>query len=112
MMGSSRRLFKSFKMLLAAALIWPVADLAVAPAQAQGIEFWNKGCLKAYKKWKTLGNHKAFALSNSNAGGGVGQTCGYSWSAPTKAAAEKAAIRSCEGEKIYRSGKCRVTKSQ
>jgi len=99
-------------MLLAAALIWPVADLAVAPAQAQGIEFWNKPCLKAYKKWKTLGKHKAFALSNSNAGGGVGQTCGYSWSAPTKAAAEKAAIKSCEGEKIYRSGKCRVTKSQ
>ena len=112
MKGSSRRLFKSFKMLLAAALIWPVADLAVAPAQAQGIEFWNKPCLKAYKKWKTLGKHKAFALSNSNAGGGVGQTCGYSWSAPTKAAAEKAAIKSCEGEKIYRSGKCRVTKSQ
>lgn len=112
MKGSSRRLFKSFKLLLAAALIWPVADLAVAPAQSQGIEFWNKPCLKAYKKWKTLGNHKAFALSNSNAGGGVGQTCGYSWSAPTKAAAEKAAIKSCEGEKIYRSGKCRVTKSQ
>ena len=44
--------------LLAAALIWPVADLAVAPAQAQGIEFWNKPCLKAYKKWKTLGKHK------------------------------------------------------
>lgn len=112
MMGSARRLFKSCRMLLVAAVLLPAGELLVAPAQAQGLDSWNKPCLKAYKKWKALAPHKAFAVSNSSAGGGTGQACGYTWSAPTKSAAEKGAVKSCEGEKTYRSGKCYVTKSE
>jgi hypothetical protein len=98
--------------MLVAAVMLPSIEPFVTPAHAQGLEFWNKNCMKAYKKWKTLANHKAFAVSNSNSGGGIGQACGYSWSAPSKSAAEKVAIKSCEGEKLYRSGKCYVTKSE
>ncbi len=111
-MNCTSRVSKFCKILLAAAMISVSCESFAAPAHAQGVEFWNKDCLKAYKKWKTLANHKAFAVSNSNSGGGLGQSCGYSWSAPTKSAAEKAAVKSCEGEKRYRSGKCHVTKSQ
>lgn len=111
-MGNARWLFKSCKILLAAAVILPSAESLVMPAQAQGLDSWNKPCLKAYKKWKTLARHKAFAVSNSNSGGALGQACGYSWSAPSKGAAEKSAVKSCEGEKRYRGGKCYVTKSE
>jgi hypothetical protein len=111
-MGSTRWFFKSCRILLVAMVILPSGELLVTPAPAQGLDFWNKPCLKAYKKWKTLAPHKAFAVSNSNSGGGLGQACGYTWSAPSKSAAEKGAVKSCEGEKRYRSGKCYVTKSE
>ncbi|MEQ1525052.1 MAG: hypothetical protein ABL936_27665 [Aestuariivirga sp.] len=112
MMGNVRRLLKSCKILLVAMMLVPSAESLVTPAPAQGLDFWNKPCLKAYKKWKTLAPHKAFAVSNSNSGGGIGQACGYTWSAPSKSAAEKGAVKSCEGEKRYRGGKCYVTKSE
>lgn len=111
-MNSTSWLSRSYKIMLVAALILASVESLVTPAHAQGLEMWNTSCMKAYKKWKTLASHKAFAVSNSSAGGGTGQTCGYSWAAPTKAAAEQSAIKSCEGEKIYRSGKCYVTKSE
>ncbi len=66
MMGSVRRLFKPCKMLLIAAMLLPSGELLATPAQAQGLDSWNKPCLKAYKKWKTLAPHKAFAVSNSS----------------------------------------------
>ena len=112
MMDSKYWIIKSCKILLVAAVLAPPGESLVTPAQAQGLDFWNKPCLKAYKKWKTLAPHKAFAVSNSNSGGGLGQACGYTWSAPSRSAAEKGAVKSCEGEKRYRSGKCYVTKSQ
>jgi hypothetical protein len=93
-------------------LMLPLVELATAPASAQGLEPWNKPCLKYYKKWKTMAKHKAFAVSNSNAGGGIGQSCAYSYAHPTKAAAEAAAIKSCGTEKHYRSGRCYVMKSE
>jgi len=111
-MDGTRWLFKSCKILLIATVIFPSGESLVTPAHAQGLDFWNKPCLKAYKKWKTLAPHKAFAVSNSNSGGWLGQACGYSWSAPSKSAAEKGAVKSCEGEKRYRGGKCYVTKSE
>ena len=111
-MGDTSWLSKSCKIILIAAVILSSIEPRVTPAHAQGLDFWNTNCLKAYKKWKTLAPHKAFAVSNSNAGGGIGQACGYTWAAPTKSAAEKAAVKSCEGEKSYRSGKCYVTKSE
>jgi hypothetical protein len=112
MMDITRWIIKSCKILLVAAVLMPSGELLVTPADAQGLDFWNKPCLKAYKKWKTLAPHKAFAVSNSNSGGGLGQSCGYTWSAPSKSVAEKGAVRSCEDEKRYRFGKCYVTKSE
>ena len=105
-------LSKIHKIMLLAALTLPSIETFGTPAHAQGLELWNTDCLKAYKKWKTLASHKAFAVSNSNAGGGNGQSCGYSWSTPSKSAAEKLAVKSCEEEKSFRSGKCYVTKSE
>jgi hypothetical protein len=98
------------KIGLVVAVMSPLA--ATAPASAQGIEMWNKPCLKFYKKWKQFAKHKAFAVSNSSAGGGIGQSCGYSYDYPTKAGAEVAAVKSCEQEKKYRSGRCYVMKSE
>ena len=105
-------LSKSHRFILVVALTFTSIETFGAPVHAQVLDFWNTGCLKAYKKWKTLPTHKAFAVSNSNAGGGTGQACGYSWSAPSKSAAEKVAVNSCEREKSYRSGKCYLTKSE
>ena len=93
-------------------LILPLVVFGAVPSSAQGIEMWNKPCLKAYKKWKTLTNHKAFAISNSSAGAGLGQSCAYTYSSPSKGAAKAAAIKSCEKEKRYRSGRCYVMKSE
>ena len=43
------------KSLLVAAVILPSLEpFASSRPQAQGLELWNKNCLKAYKKWKTL----------------------------------------------------------
>jgi hypothetical protein len=100
----------SCKIMLIAAVVLPSMEPLATPAHAQGLEFWNKNCLKAYRQWKTLPRHKAFAVSNSKSGGGLGQSCGYTWSAPTKSAAEKGAVQSCEGGK--RSSRCYVTKSK
>lgn len=99
------------KISLVVTLMSPLAEVVTAPASAQGLEFWNKSCLKLYKKWKTSAKHRAFAVSNSSAGGGLGQSCGYSYDYPTKASAEVAAIKSCEQQK-YRSGRCYVVKSE
>ena len=92
-------------------VVFTLTEPYLGTAHAQGIETWNRACMKAYKKWKTMAKHKAFAVSNSSYGGHDSQTCGYSWAAPSKAAAEQSAIKSCEGPK-YRPGKCRVTKSE
>ncbi|MGB9142208.1 MAG: hypothetical protein WCB71_08420 [Aestuariivirga sp.] len=111
-MSPTRWLSPSHKFILAAVVILFSGEVSGLPASAQGLEFWNKDCQKAYKKWKTLASHKAFAVSNSSAGGEIGQSCGYSWSAPSKSAAENSAVKSCESEKRYRSGKCYVMKSE
>ena len=96
-------------MLIAAVILLSFEPLA---AQAQGVSAWNAPCLKAFRKWKTLARHKAFAVSNSNAGAGNGQACAYTWAAPSKSAAETGAVKACEREKSYRSGKCYVTRSE
>jgi hypothetical protein len=100
-----------FHAILVIIVVFAFTAPFVVPSHAQGLETWNRNCWKSYKKWKTLANHKAFAVSNSSYGGHDSQTCGYSWGAPTKAAAEQSAIKFCEGPK-YRPGKCRVTKSE
>jgi hypothetical protein len=108
-MNCTNWLSHSVKIVLLFVLILPLVELSRAPAAAQGIEAWNRPCLKAYKKWKSLAKHKAFVVSNSNAGGGLGQSCAYTHAASTKAGAESAAIKSCEAER-YNSGRCYVMK--
>jgi hypothetical protein len=100
------------KIVLAIALSLSLLELSGSPVLAQGLELWNKNCKKDYKKWTSAANHKAFAVSNSTAGGGNGQSCGSAWKYPTKDAAESAAVKSCESEKQYHSGKCYVMKSE
>jgi hypothetical protein len=111
-MNRTSWLSRSYKIILVAAVVLTSIEPFVTPAHAQGLEMWNTNCKKAYKKWKTLATHKAFAVSNSSSGGGNGQACGYSWAASTKSAAEQSAIKSCEAETHYRSGKCWVSKSE
>ena len=101
----------TFKTILAVALALPLLELSIAPAAAQGLEFWNRDCQNAYKKWKSNSPHKAFAVSNSSAGGGNAQACGYSWSAATKSSAESSAIAACQ-KNTYAGGRCYVTKSE
>jgi hypothetical protein len=110
-MNCTNWLSHSVKIVLLFALMLPLVGLSRAPASAQGIEAWNKPCLKAYQKWKSLAKHKAFVVSNSNAGGGGGQSCAESHAASTKAGAESAAIKSCETEK-HGAGRCYVMKSE
>ena len=110
-MNYSSWLLHPVKIVLLFALMLPLVELSRTPASAQGLEAWNKPCLIAYKKWKSLAKHKAFVVSNSNAGGGLGQSCGYSYANSTKAGAENAAIKSCETEK-HGSGRCYVMKSE
>jgi hypothetical protein len=111
-MNYNNGFFHLAKIGLLATLILQLGQLATPPASAQGLEAWNRPCLKLYKKWKPLSKHKAFAVSNSNAGGGLGQSCAYSYEYPTTAGAEAAAIKTCEKEKRYRSGRCYVMKSE
>jgi hypothetical protein len=110
-MNCTNWLSHSVKIVLLFALMLPLVELSRAPASAQGIEVWNKPCLKAYKKWKSEAKHKAFVVSNSSAGGGLGQSCAETHAASTKAGAERAAIKSCETEK-HGSGRCYVMKSE
>ena len=111
-MNGTSLLSRSFKFILACALMLPLVELSKAPALAQGLEFWNKNCQKEYKKWKSTAKHRAFAVSNSNAGAGDGQACGWASGYSTTSAAESSAIKSCEAEKSYRSGRCYVMKSE
>ena len=103
---------QSLKIVVVFSLSFGAVGVSRTPAYAQSIEFWNKPCLKDYKKWKSAAKHKAFAVSNANAGGGIGQGCGSSWGYSSKSEAESAAISSCQATRPYRSGKCRVTKSE
>jgi hypothetical protein len=77
---------------------------------ASAIPSWNKACWKAYYEWQKKPGHKAFALST--AGSMRGQNCGYSWSAPSKAVAEKEAIKQCGLGKLGIKATCYITESK
>lgn len=79
-----------------------------APISAQGIESWNLPCQKHLKSYKSAAGPKAFATSNANSGGGLGQACGASWNASSLAAAKKEALRQCNSARY---GTCWVTQS-
>jgi len=82
--------------------------MLVGEAEA-GIHVQNKQCLRLYKEWKKKQGHKAFAVSQAI---GVGmQGCGAVWSAPSKAIAEKEAVKSCRQAKAM-AATCAVMESQ
>ena len=99
---------KSLLLVTFCALLFvqPAATPVLAEA---GLEFWNKNCKKIYSKFKTMPKHKAFAVSNT-ALDATGQSCGASWGANSKAAAEAQAKRSCKHPQV--AGSCRVTRSE
>ena len=86
--------------------VQPAATPALAEA---GLDFWNKNCKKFFAKFKTMPKHKAFAVSNT-ALDASGQSCGASWGAASKAAAEAQAMRFCKNPNF--AGACRITKSE
>jgi hypothetical protein len=81
------------RVFLVAAVLALLPETLVADAAA-GIN--NAPCRKSYTQWKTKPGHKAFAVSQSS---GSVQACGFAWSAPSRAVAEKAALESCRAQK-------------
>jgi hypothetical protein len=69
--------------------------LAPISADAQSIGFWNRGCKKGLAEVKKKPPHRAFAVSVDVHVQG-GQACGWTWSNPSKAAAEKNALQACK----------------
>jgi hypothetical protein len=84
--------------VLLAGLLVPVS------VDAQSIGFWNRECKKGFAEVKKKPRHRAFAVSVDAQVQG-GQACGWTWSNPTKAAAEKNALQAC---KKQGQGSCRV----
>ena len=86
------------------------ADFAFTPAWAEaGIQTWNSGCRNIYKQYKQKPKHKAFAVSNISVDNSA-QSCGSSWAASSKSAAEAGALRICRSSQV--AGTCRITKSE
>ena len=77
--------------------------------EASAIPSWNKPCEKAYGDWKKKPGHKAFALTSVTL---HGQSCGYSWSAPSKEAAEREAIKECKKGKFGMRSTCYIMESK
>ena len=89
---------------LCSALINPLGT------NAQSVGFWNKGCKKALVEVKKKPPHRAFAVS-SDAQIQGGQACGWTWSNPSKSAAERNALESCRKQQ-YGGSNCRVIYSE
>jgi hypothetical protein len=71
---------------------------------------WSKECVKIWKQWQKKPGHKAFAMSPVRPG--MYFYCGASYSASSKASAEKDAIKACQGQKGGRNAACYVTASE
>jgi hypothetical protein len=79
---------------LGASLILTFLALSAEPAVTQTIPNWNRECKKLLRQYEKKPRHKAFAVSNAYSSSMV-QSCAVTWSAPSKAAAEKDALRRC-----------------
>jgi len=81
---------------LRASLVLLFAALPFDLGLAQQIPHWHKECVNVFKQFQTKPKHGAFAVTNPSSGGVSGIACGMAWGYPSKAAAEAAAIRSCQ----------------
>jgi tetratricopeptide (TPR) repeat protein len=104
--GVSEKL--SVTLLIALTLMMLCIAIAPLSVSAQIVESWNVPCQKHFKRYKSAPGPKAFAVSNPNSGGGLGQACGASWNASSVAAAKKEALRQCNSARY---GTCWVTQS-
>ncbi len=74
---------------------------------APGVSSWNRNCIKFYKEWQKKPKHRAFAVSRA-----TGQeSCGGTWGAPSKKAAEEGARKWCSKGSVD-GANCRVTASE
>ena len=92
---------------LSAGIILFFIALPVDLGLAQQVPFWHKACRNALKQFQTKPKHKAFAVTSASQGGVSGIACGSAWGYPSKAAAEAAAMSSCEKN----ARPCSVTRS-
>jgi hypothetical protein len=93
--------------LLALAMGYTLALQVNEVSAAPGVSPWNQNCIKFYKQWKKKAKHKAFAVSRSD----YQESCGGTWGAKSKKAAEDGA------RKWYKKGSvggasCRITDSE
>jgi hypothetical protein len=82
------------RIALSACLILSFLALSVEPAPSQIIPNWNRNCKKLLRQYDKKPRHKAFAVSSATSSSMI-QACAIVWSAPSKKAAEGAALRSC-----------------
>jgi hypothetical protein len=81
---------------LSASILLFFVALPVDFGLAQGIPHWHKECRNAFKQFQTKPKHRAFAVTRWSQAAVSGIACGSAWGYPSKAAAEAAAIRSCQ----------------
>ena len=74
---------------------------------APGVSSWNRTCIRFYKEWQKKPKHKAFAVSKAR----DSESCGGTWGAPSKKAAEEGARKWCVKGAID-GAFCRVTASE
>lgn len=79
---------------LSAGLALIFLTLSIEPGLTQTIPNWNKECKKLLRQYEKKPRHKAFAVSNAYSSSMI-QSCAMSWSVPSKAQAEKDALRRC-----------------
>ena len=88
-----------------------VAGIALATApqvsHAQGLEIWNRNCMRLYNKWKRQPRHKAFAVATS----ARMQACGAAWKARSVKAAKQTALKACRSA-AEDNAPCRITKAE
>lgn len=94
--------------LFAAGLGLMMATLPTAQAfAAPGVSPWNRDCIRIYSQWKKKPKHKAFAVIRVD----NTESCGATWGAPSRKAAEESARKWCK-KVTFGGGTCRVTASE
>ena len=101
-------MIRSAQTILAASLAVMAAMLPAAEAMAApGVSSWNRNCIRIYNQWKKKPKHKAFAVIRVD----NTESCGSTWGAPSRKAAEASAQKWCK-KATFGGGTCRVTASE
>jgi hypothetical protein len=96
-MTSRRQIFVrsgAVRAALGACLITSFLALSADSSPAQILPNWNLECKKLLRQYQKKPKHKAFAVSDATSSS-MTQSCGSTWSASSKAAAEAAAKHWC-----------------